>query len=69
MTYTVAVKTTQMVEIEAENGQEAIQKVKSQLDPRVAAAASFSIAIDAIYNEEKKCYEIPKENDEKGEHE
>ena len=58
MKYLVAVETMQFVETEAENAEVAIEAVKSQLDPRVAAAAAFQIVQETIYDEETKTYKI-----------
>lgn len=58
MKYLVAVETMQFVETEAENAEAAIESVKSQLDPRVAAAAAFQIVQETIYDEETKTYRI-----------
>ena len=58
MKYLVAVETMQFVETEAENAEAAIKSVKNQLDPRVAAAATFQIVQETIYDEETKTYRI-----------
>ena len=58
MKYLVAVETMQLVETEAENAEAAIESVKNQLDPRVAAAAAFQIVQETIYDEETKTYRI-----------
>ena len=58
MKYLVAVETMQLVETDAENAEAAIESVKSQLDPRVAAAAAFQIVQETIYDEETKTYRI-----------
>ena len=58
MKYLVAVETMQLVETEAENAEAAIEVVKNQLDPRVAAAAAFQIVQETIYDEETKTYRI-----------
>lgn len=58
MKYLVAVETMQLVETEAENAEAAIEAVKSQLDPRVAAVAAFQIIQETIYDEETKTYRI-----------
>ena len=58
MKYLVAVETMQFVETEAENAEAAIEAVKNQLDPRVAAAAAFQIVQETIYDEETKTYRI-----------
>ena len=43
MTYTVVVQVNQYIDIDAETAEAAIEAVKAQLDPRVAAAAHYSI--------------------------
>lgn len=58
MKYLVAVETMQIIETDAENAEAAIESVKSQLDPRVAAAAAFQIVQETIYDEETKTYRI-----------
>ena len=58
MKYLVAVETMQIIETDAENAEAAIESVKSQLDPRVAAAAAFQIVQETIYVEETKTYRI-----------
>lgn len=58
MKYTVAIKTTQYVEVESETAEAAIESVKSQLDPRVAAAAAFQIVQDLTYDEESSSYKM-----------
>lgn len=56
MKYTVAIETMQFIEIDAETEEVAIETVKSKLDPRVAAAASFQIVQELTYNEESGTY-------------
>lgn len=58
MKYLVAVETMQFVETDAENAEAAIESVKSQLDPRVAAAAAFQIVQELTYDEESGSYKI-----------
>lgn len=58
MKYLIAIKTTQMVEIESETAEAAIESVKNQLDPRVAAAAAFQVVQEIGYDEETKTYKI-----------
>ena len=58
MKYLVAVETMQIIETDAENAEAAIESVKSQLDPRVAAAAAFQIVQETIYDEETKTHRI-----------
>ena len=58
MKYMVAIETTQYVEVESETAEAAIESVKSQLDPRVAAAAAFQIVQDLTYDEESGSYKM-----------
>ena len=58
MKYLVAVETMQLVETEAENAEAAVEAVKNQLNPRIAAAAAFQIVQETIYDEETKTYRI-----------
>lgn len=50
MRYTVVVQTEQMIEVDADTAQQAIEQIKSQLDPRQAASARFSVATDLVYD-------------------
>lgn len=58
MKYLVAVETMQFVETEAKNAEAAIESVKNQLDPRVAAAAAFQIVQELTYDEESGSYKM-----------
>ena len=58
MKYMVAIETTQYVEVESETAEAAIESVKSQLDPRVAAAAAFQIVQELTYDEESSSYKM-----------
>ena len=58
MKYTIAVETTQYVEVESETAEAAIASVKSQLDPRVAAAAAFRVVQELTYDEESGSYKM-----------
>lgn len=58
MKYMVAVETTQYVEVESETAEAAIESVKSQLDPRVAAAATFQVVQELTYDEESGSYKM-----------
>lgn len=58
MKYTIAVETTQYVEVESETAEAAIASVKSQLDPRVAAAATFRVVQELTYDEESGSYKM-----------
>ena len=50
MRYTIVVQTEQMIEVDADTAQQAIEQIKSQLDPRQAASARFSVATDLVYD-------------------
>ena len=58
MKFTIAVQTEQLIEVDAETAEAAIEAVKSKLDPRVAAATAFQIVQETIYDEETKTYRI-----------
>ena len=58
MKYLVAIETTQMVEIESETAEAAIEVARSKLDPRMAAAAAFQVVQELIFDEETKTYKI-----------
>lgn len=58
MKYTVAVETMQLIEIDAETAEAAIEAVKSKLEPRVAAAAAFQVAQELTYDEESGTYKL-----------
>ena len=58
MKYIVAVKTAQYVEVESETAEAAIKSVKSQLDPRIAAASAFQIVQELTYDEESNSYKM-----------
>ena len=58
MKYMIEIATTQYVETEAENSEAAIEIVKSQLDPRVAAAAAFQIVQELTFDEESGSYKL-----------
>jgi hypothetical protein len=62
MKYTIAIETMQIIETEAENAEAAIEVVKSQMDPRVAAAARFSIVYETEFSEEDQCYKAVFDN-------
>lgn len=51
MKYTVAIETMQIVEVDAETAEAAIEAVKTQLDARVAAAATFQIVQEGSITE------------------
>ena len=58
MKYLIAIETTQMVEIESETAEAAIEAAKSKLDPRMAAIAAFQVVQEIDYDEETKTYKI-----------
>lgn len=58
MKYMVAIETTQYVEVESETAEVAIESVKSQLNPRVAAAAAFQVVQELTYDEESGSYKM-----------
>ena len=58
MKYMVEIETTQYVEVESDTAEAAIEKVKSQLDPRVAAAAAFQVVQELTYDEESGSYKM-----------
>lgn len=47
-----------IVEVDAETEEEAIERVKSQLDPRVAAASAFDIVHETEFDEENQTYKV-----------
>ncbi len=58
MKYTIAVQTEQLIEVDAETAEAAIEAVKSKLDPRVAAAARYEIVQELTYDEESGTYKL-----------
>ena len=58
MKFTITIETMQIVEVEAENAEAAIESVKSQLDPRVAATAAFQVVQELTYDEESGSYKM-----------
>ena len=58
MKYMIAIKTTQYIEVEAETEDAAIETVKKQLDPRIAAAAAFQIVQELTFDEESGSYKL-----------
>ena len=56
MRYTIAVQTEQMVEVDADTVQQAIEQIKSQLDPRQAASARFSVVTNLVYDAATNTY-------------
>ena len=58
MKYIVAIETIQCVEVESETAEAAIELVKNQLNPRVAAAAAFQVVKELTYDEESSSYKM-----------
>ena len=58
MKYIVEIETAQYVEVESETAEAAIESVKSQLDPRAAAAAAFQVVQELTYDEESGSYKM-----------
>ena len=56
MRYTIIVETEQMVEVDADTAQQAIEQIKSQLDPRQAASARFSVVTNLVYDVDTNTY-------------
>ena len=56
MRYTIVIQTEQMVEVDADTVQQAIEQIKSQLDPRQAASARFSVVTDLVYDAATNTY-------------
>ena len=56
MQYTILVSIPNVFTVEAETKKEAIQKVRAQLQPRDANAASYIFCDEAVWNEEEQCY-------------
>ena len=56
MKYTIEVETTQIIEVDAETAQQAIEHIKSQLDPRQAASARFNIVTELVYDAATNTY-------------
>lgn len=58
MKYTIAIQTEQLIEVDADTAEAAIEAVKSKLEPRVAAAAAFQVVQELIYDEESNTYKL-----------
>ena len=58
MKYMIAIETTQYVEVEAETAEAAIESVKNQLAPRVAAAAHYEVVKELTFDEESGSYKL-----------
>ena len=58
MKYIIAIETIQIVEAEADSEEAAIEIVKKQLDPRIAAAATLSVIKEAVLDEESNVYKV-----------
>lgn len=56
MKYSIMVQTEQMIEVDAETAQQAIEYIKSQLDPRQAASAGFSVVTELVYDAATNTY-------------
>ena len=56
MKYTIEVETTQIVEVDAETAQQAIEQIKAQLDPRQAASARFNVVTELVYDAATNTY-------------
>ena len=56
MQYTILVSIPKIFTVEAETKKEAVQKVKAQLQPRDANAASYVLCDDAVWDEERQGY-------------
>ena len=56
MKYTIAVEITQMVEVEAENEDQAFEIVRNQMDPRQAAVARLQSVITMVYDAKTNSY-------------
>lgn len=56
MEYSVAIRTIQVVKVNADNEDAAIQAVKASVHPSMAATASFQIVQDTVYDEETQSY-------------
>ena len=54
MKYSVVVESYIIVETDAENEEQAIEQVKSKLDPRFAATAFYSVAKEYELQEKEK---------------
>lgn len=56
MQYTILVSIPKVFTVEAETKKEAVQKVKAQLQPRDANAASYILCDDAVWDEKTESY-------------
>ena len=54
--FNVIVSVPTVVTVNAETAEQAVEMVKSQMNARDAASATFVVAEDVWYNEEDKCY-------------
>ena len=64
MKFTIAIQTEQFIETEEETAEAAIEKVKSQMDPRIAAAAAFQVLTELQYDDATLAYVTPVETQE-----
>lgn len=56
MRYAIAVQTEQLIEVDADTEQQAIEQIKLQLDPRQAASARFIVITDLVYDAATNTY-------------
>ena len=56
MKYSIMIQTEQMVEVDAETAEQAIEQIKAQLDPRQAASARFSVVTNLVYDAATNTY-------------
>ena len=56
MKHTIAVEITQMIEVEAENEDQAFEIVRNQMDPRQAAVARLQSVITMVYDAKTNSY-------------
>ena len=56
MQYAILVTIPNIFTVEAETKKEAIQKIRAQLQPRDANAASYVLCDEAVWDEEGQCY-------------
>ena len=56
MKYAIMMQTEQLIEIDAETEEQAIEQIKSQLDPRQASFARFSVVTELVYDAATNTY-------------
>ena len=54
--YTVAIRTIQVMSVNANNAEDAIEAARASLHPSVAATAAFQIVQDTTYDEETQSF-------------